>query len=199
MLVQSTSVQAMSIAALIAFSLVAGCTTGVEESPDAGILRVVMQSDPNDTTIESAGEVLTVSPSDSFGVTIFQGRAFRDTTFAVLFKSLDSYREQDFVYNVLGQEGGSYREYVIFESLVPPGEYDRLQFGVTADLLRIGTFEVPVQLPPEVHPSIDIDVDFFIDSDETTEIRLSLKPLSSVTRFRDTFLFQREFEVVGVN
>lgn len=176
-----------------------GCSTGVEESPDPGILRVVLQTDPADTTIEIAGQQLTVSPSDSFGVTIFQGRAFRDTTFAILFKSIDSYREQDFVYNVLKQSGGGFEEFVIFESLIPPGMYDRLQFGVTAEFLQIGNFQIPVQLPPDARPLMDFDVAYEIESEQTTQITVRLKPLASVERFRDLFLFRRQFEVVGVS
>src|SRR5690606_39362259 len=70
-----------------------GCDTGVQESPEPGVLRVTMQADPADTTIVIAGQVLTVSPSDSFGVTIYQGRAFRDTLVSVLLQSMTSYRE----------------------------------------------------------------------------------------------------------
>lgn len=193
------SVPVAAVVALLGWGLLAGCSTGVDESPEPGILRVTLQSDLADTTIEIAGEQLVVSPSDSFGVTIFQGRAFSDTVFAVLFKSLDSYREQDFVYNVLRRDGEAFEEFVIFESLVPPGRYDRLQFGATAELLQVGNFQIPVQLPPGVSPSMDFDVEYEIVSERTTEIRMRLKPLQSVVRYRDTFLFERAFEVVEVN
>ena len=37
------------------------------------------------------------------------------------------------------------------------------------------------------------------DENKVTEIYLQLKPLSSLERFRDTYYFVREVEVLGVN
>jgi hypothetical protein len=176
-----------------------GCSTGVATSPDPGIVRVTLQSDPADTTITITGRSVTVAPTDSFGVTISQGQVYSDTLFANLLRSLDSYRLEDGIYNVLRRENGTYKEYVIFESFVPPGEYDQIQFGATASLLRLGTFNIPVALPDSAGPLISLDIDFQVEAEVTTEIQLRIKPLGSVERFRDTYLFDRQFEVVAVN
>lgn len=175
-----------------------GCDTGVEESPEPGVLRVTMQADPADTTIEIAGQRLAISSSDSFGVTVYQGRAFRDSAFAVLFKSTTSYRERDFVYNVFRRDGSDFEEFVIFESLLPPAEYDSLRFSATAEVLSIGNFQIPVRLPPDDVPPMDFPTSFRIVEHETTEVKVMLRPLESVRRFRDMYLFHRQFEVTHV-
>lgn len=175
-----------------------GCDTGVQESPEPGVLRVTMQADPADTTIVIAGQVLTVSPSDSFGVTIYQGRAFRDTLFAVLLKSTTSYRERDYVYNVFQRDGSEFAEFVIFESLLPPGDYDSLRFSASAEMLSIGSFLIPVRLPPDAEPAMDFPARFQIAERDTTEIKVMLRPLESVRRFRDMYLFHRQFEVTHI-
>lgn len=188
----------LSISAGLLLTAALGCDTGVETSPDPGVLKVTMQADPADTTIEIAGELLSVSPGDSFGVTIFQGRAYRDTSFAILFKSTTSYRERDFVYNVLSRDGDAFEEFLIFETQLPPAEYDSLRFSATAEMLRIGSFQIPVRLPPDVTPSMDFPTNFRIVERETTEVKVMLRPLESVQRFRDTYLFHRQFEVAEV-
>lgn len=186
------------IVLLVVCFAAAACETGVELSPEPGILRVILQSDPADTTITIAGETVGVGNTANFGVRIFQGRAFRDSSFIVLLKSPDSYREEDFVYNVLAREGGDYVEYVLFESLVPPGRYDSIRFGVNAEQLVIGSFDIPVRLPEDAPPSMNFPAEFEVAEDAVTEIRVMISPLKSVERYRDSFLFRREMRVADV-
>jgi hypothetical protein len=46
---------------------------------------------------------------------------------------------------------------------------------------------------------LDIAVNFEVVENRVTEIYLQLKPLSSLVRFRDTYYFIRDVEVLGVN
>ena len=199
MQVRQLFIFAAGTATLIGCLFFLGCSTGVSTSPDPGIVRVTLQSDPADTTITITGRTVSVAPTDSFGVTISQGQVYSDTLFANLLKSLDSYRMEDGIYNVLRRENGTYTEFVIFEYFVPPGEYDQIQFGATASLLRLGAFNIPVALPDSAGPLVTLDVDFTVEEGSTTEIKLRIKPLESVERYRDTYLFDRQFEVVAVN
>lgn len=49
------------------------CITGVEPSPEPGIFRVTLQSNPADSFIVIQMDTLTVSKNDWFVVTIYQG------------------------------------------------------------------------------------------------------------------------------
>lgn len=179
--------------------LLAACDTGVAPSPDPGVLRVTLQADPADNTIAVGKDVLTVAPGDRFDVTVFQGKVYRDSVFAVLLPTLDAYREQDAHYNVLARRGEAQpARYTIFESYVPPGAYDRLQFGATATELRIGGFVIPMALPPNTPGLMDFEADFEVVENDTTEITLRIKPFQSVARFRDSYQFTRQIEVVDV-
>lgn len=176
-----------------------GCDTGVEASPDPGVLRVTLQADPEDTQIRIGKDEVTASPGDHFPVTIFQGKVYRDSAYAVLFQSLEAYREQDYQYDLLapGADGG-FKQHVIFESYVPPGTYDKLQFGATATEMRIGGFVIPMALPPNTPGLMDFEQPFEIFENDTTVIHLQIKPFESVVRFRDSYHFTREFEITDI-
>ncbi|GBE27930.1 hypothetical protein BMS3Bbin03_01863 [bacterium BMS3Bbin03] len=180
---------------LIAFS----CSTGVESSPDPGILRVTLQSDPADTFIVIINDTLTVSNSDSFGVTVFQGKVYHDRDFALLFKSTRSYRTEDLVYNIIKRENDTYRKSIIYESYVPPGDYDRLEIGFTASLLKIGNFEIPVNLPKNSNLLLKLPYPFKVFEGSVTEINLQISPFKSVHRYRDSYLFTRVVQITGVH
>ena len=182
---------------LIVWLLFQGCTTGIEPSPHPGILRVVLQSDPADTSILIVKQTFTVGEGDAFEVTVFQGRAYSDTTYGILFPTTESYREEQRSYNILERENDTYKAFVIFESHLPPGRYDSLQFGISAKLLKIGDIEVPVEIPQGVQPFVNLAVGFRVEEDRTTEVDVQLKPLESVHRYRDTYRFIPQVEVVG--
>ncbi len=176
------------------------CDTGVVESPEPGILRVTLQSEPADTTIIVISDTFSVSEGDWFGVTITQGKIYNGDYFAILYKDTSSYQIQDLTYNILEQENDEYRQFTIYESFVPPGDYNRLQIGVTANLLRLKYFGIPVELPKGASLLIDLDQDFKIFEDRrVTEIQVQISPFNSVVRYRDTYHFTREMEIVEVN
>lgn len=179
--------------------LVSGCGTGIEASDQPGILRVTLQADPADNSITVGGRTYEVSEADLFGVTVFQGKVYRDTSYATLYSHLDAFREGDVTYDLLEYDGdGTPIEHVIFESFVPPGNYDLLQFGFTATLVRVGPLTIPAQLPPNTIPLLEFDEPIEVFEHDTTVVRLQIKPFQSVVRFRDAFHFITNMEVVGI-
>lgn len=177
-----------------------GCDTGIEPSPTPGVLRVTLQSDPEDVSIIIVNDTLIVSQQDSFEVTIFQGRVYADSNFALLFKDTTSFRTIDFTYNLLGMDStGEYQQVVIYESYVPPIDYTSIQFGMTASQIKIGNFEVPVTLVVGASPLIDVNQDFVVFENKVTEVNVRIAPFESVTRFRDTFHFTPKVDVISVN
>ena len=186
--------------ATLAGSLTVSCDSGLEDSPAPGILRVTLQSDVEDTSIIIVNDTLVVSQKDSFIVTIFQGRVYSDSNFALLFRDTTSFVTEDFKHNILALDDitGEYSLVVVYESFVPPIDYDRIQFGVTASLLKIGNFEVPVKLLDPTQPLIDVKHEFVVSENKVTEVNLRIVPFSSVTRFRDTFHFIPQIDVISV-
>lgn len=176
------------------------CDTGVVESPEPGILRITLQSEPADTTILVINDTFSVSEGDWFGVTITQGKIYTGDNFAILYKDTSSYQIQDLTYNILERENDEYHRFTIYESFVPPGDYDRLQIGVTASLLRLGYFGIPVELPKGASLLIDLDQNFKVyENRRITEIHVQISPFKSVVRYRDSYHFTREMEITGVN
>ncbi len=174
------------------------CSTGVESSPDPGVVRIVLQSDPADTSIIIINDTLTVSKYDNFRTIIFQGKAYSDTNFAILYPTIQSYRQEDDTINVIDRENDVYKPYTIFESYAPPGNYTSVVFGVTANLLHISVFDVPVELPPDAPKLVTLPVNFKVSQNTTTEIDVQLSPFKSVQRYRDSYYFNRQLKITAV-
>lgn len=173
------------------------CDSTVEVSPAPGIIRVTLQSDPTDTSIIVIKDTFTVSQGDSFGVAISQGKIYNGDNFATLFINLNS-NDIEATYNILKRENGEYKKYTVYETYVPPDNYDKLQFVANARLLRLKYFLVPVQLPEGVSPLLDFNCDFEVFENDTTEINMQISPFKSVVRFKDSYYFTREMMIVGV-
>lgn len=178
------------------------CTSGVEDSPGAGIVRVILQSDPADTSIIILGDtVKVVEGSDYFTTTVFQGRVYRDSLFALLYTTLNSFRQTDDSYNLLERQNGRYLPMKLFETYVPPQQYNRLEFGLTGNFVRIGGptgYVIPVLLPPGEAILLSLDIDFEVSENRVTEIVLQIKPLSSLVRYRDTYYFSRQVGLLSI-
>ncbi len=175
-----------------------GCDTGVEVSPRPGILRVTLQSDPADTSIVIVKDTVRVAEGDSFGVTIYQGKVHNDSAFALLYTNPRAYQQQDVVYNIIKRQGGQYHKFTIFESHVPPFSYDKISFGMTPRILRLGTFEIPVKAPSDISPFVELPVAFAVEEEGITEVEVRIRPFRSVRRYRDSYLFIPDVEVVSV-
>jgi len=175
------------------------CDTGVVESPEPGILRITLQSEAADTTLIVISDTLSVSENDWFGVTITQGKVYNGDYFAILYKDTSSYQIQDITYNILEQENEQYRKFTMYESFAPPGDYDKLQIGVTASLLKLGYFSIPIELPRGASLLIDLDQNFTVFKDRRiTEVNVQISPFKSVVRYKDSYHFMRELEITGI-
>ena len=173
-------------------------------SPDPGVVRIYLTADETDNFIVIAGDTARVGEStDSLSLTIGQGRAYRDTDFAVLFKTIDqgsieSYRELSRYINIIENKDGNYKEHLIFESFLPPAMYDSLKISLETSLLQIGYFRIPIEMPLETISLVKIDQKFKINESRTTEIYLRMKPFSSLRRVGDSFHFIIDIEVAEI-
>ncbi len=180
----------------IAF-LFSTCDSGIENSPAPGIVRVTLESDPSDTVIIIVTDTLTVSDDDIFWVSIFQGRVFRDDTYGILYPRLESTRQEEKFYNIIWRQGGQYQRFTIFESHLPPQSYNKIEFGVDSRFLKLKNFDLIDVITPDNY-FIKLPADFEIKSNKVTEVNIRVKPFKSVTRFRDSYIFQPEMEIFDV-
>ncbi len=173
--------------------------SNIEKSPDPGILRITLFSDSTDTTIVIVTDTFTVGLEDSFGVTIFQGKVYKDSAFAVLYPTLWSYKQEDIVYNLIKREGNQYMSFIIFESYVPPQDYNRIKFGIKPTVLKFSDFdEIKVESPQDSSEFIELERHFTVYENKVTEVKIQIKPFQSIYRYRDTYLFDPKMEIVDV-
>ena len=175
------------------------CQNGIEPTPNPGIIRVVLQSSPDDTFIVIVKDTFVVSEKDSFGVTVFQGKVYSGKTYAILYPNLKSYQQVDKTYNLLRRDGDQYHPFVIFESYVPPGNYDSLQFGLKATVLKLKDFDlIRVESPPDLNPIVNLPASMRVEENKITEVVVYLKPFQSIQRYRDVYRFIPKVQVVKV-
>gem|GEM_PF-1126554 len=150
----------------------------------------------------SGDTVVSVAKNDTmniFDVSVFQGKVYHDSLYATLFTGLSEYKTKTRNYNLLEQVGGRYKQFVIFESYVPPGNYNMLEFGLTASELLLGVFNSPIRLPDGESPLLQLNRDFKVYEDGITEVNLQIRPLESIARYRDSFIFNRVIEITTIN
>ena len=176
-----------------------GCDTGtgIEPSLDPGILRITLESNPLDTSIVIVNNTFNISQDDSFGVTIYQGKIYNDENFAFLYMNTRSYQTEK-IYNILRNEDTEYKKFIIYESHVPPGDYDVLQFGIMPNPFEIDRIPFPVQIPPDSSALLNLDQKFTVYENRTTEINVQISPFKSVQRYRDTFYFIPNIDIIDV-
>lgn len=186
------------------------CTTGVQDSPQHGIVRIMFKSDPADTILIEKSDTFSVSTRYDaiFMLKVFQGRIYRDSNFAVLYPTVKSYRQEDEFVNIIAVDSlGNYKDYKVFESYVPPGNYNSLEFGVTPASgipLKIvansgKTFENPVELPPGESLLYHFDQDFTVNENKVTEIDVQISPFKSVKRYKDVYRLYRVMKITDVH
>ena len=205
---------------LVLLAQIISCSTGVETSPEHGILRVSIQSNPVDTFIVIKSDTFSVTDDDSFGVKFFQGKVYNGERYALLYKNTKSYLTEDLVFNVIKKENNTYKKILIYESYVPPNNYDKLQIGLNAQEIRVSRIYTryfydaqgniidskldttsitnPVHLPDDASPQMDFEQPFEVKENKITEIVLQINPLSSLQRYKDSYLFVRQVEVIDV-
>ena len=175
------------------------CSTGIESSPDPGILRIILESDPSDTTIIIVTDTFTVSEKDYLKAEVYQGKAYIDTVSAVLYPEVRSTRQEGVKYNIIARENNQYCEFTIFETHVPPDDYNRIQFGILADSLKLGSFDViKVESAEDSNLIVDLYKNFYVKENGTTEINVRIQPFKSIKRFKDTYRFSPKMEIFNV-
>ena len=183
---------------LIVISNFTGCNTGIEASPEPGILRVTLQSDPADTVIIIVNDTITVGEDDEFIISIYQGRALADSTYGILYPEIESYRQEERYYNLIRRENNQYIQFNMFESHLPPSAYDQVEFGIDSEYLQLQNFgRIDVITPPSYF--IKLPVNFEIRDNRITEVNVQVSPFKYITRYKDSYIFQPEMEVISVN
>jgi len=56
----------------------------------------------------------------------------------------------------------------------------------------------PVQLPPGTTPQLPFTGTFSVQDDKVTQIDIEILPFKSLTRYQDTFLFDRQVRIVKI-
>lgn len=179
-----------------------GCDAGIEPSPRPGVLRVTLQAAPEDSVLEVQGQRFIARSRNDFEMNIFQGRALKDSLYADLFPELEDFRQEDRQYDILELEDGKPVRYTIFETHLPPQTYNELQFGLDADSIRVNnefTFlDIGVDLAEGETQPLSFEREYRITEKDTTVIHLQIKPFESITRFKDSYRFSREIEIVDI-
>jgi hypothetical protein len=204
---------------MVSSAVFLSCTTGVEPSPSPGLLRVTIKGVETDTAIVILSDTSEFSRWDNFRVYVGQGRIYKSDNYSAIYANSSSDRKTTDTANILGREwlngapittadtttitpqNSRYRRYVVFESYVPPGTYDRLYFGLTANVMEIFIpkhYLNPVQLPPGDIPGIDFSGTFTVEQDRATQIDLEIYPFESLTRYKDAYYFSRKMYVANV-
>lgn len=173
------------------------CSSGIEFSPDPGILRITLESDQADTTITIVTDTLTVSDNDVFRITIFQGKVYQDSTFTVLYPTIESNSQEERAYNLITRENHQYQKFTIFESYVPPFKYNKIQFGLDSDFLKLRNFD-KIQVVTPNNFFLILETDFEVHENRMTEVNLRVSPFENVVRYKDTYIFAPIMEVVGI-
>ena len=169
-------------------------------SPEPGFLQVFIKSDDSDSSINILGLDYNVSESDSMDLLVYQGKAYDlDSNYAILYKNINSWRQEEFIYNIMDwQTSDGYKSFKIFECHLPPFEYKSLSIGLIASILEVGPYRIPVSLPDGVDGVFSVPVDFTVSENGVTRINLTLKPLESMSRYQDSYVFDRKIEVSSV-
>ncbi len=200
------------LSVILIFSALAiyDCTTGVQDSPQHGIVRIMFKADPADTVLIEKSDTFSVSTRYQaiFMLKVFQGRVYKDSDFAVLYPTIESYRQEDEFVNIIAVDTlGNYKKYQVFESYIPPGNYNSLEFGVTPASgipLKIvansgKTFENPVVLPPDESLLYHFDQNFTVNENRVTQIDVQISPFKSVKRYKDVYRLYRIMKITDVN
>ncbi len=209
------------VATCLAIVLLLGsCQTGVEPSPEPGILRVTLKANETDSTIIIQSDTSRLSRWDEFNLTVSQGRLYRASNYALLYADRSIGRIPGSTVNILHREwlngipikntditeintkNSRYITYVVFESFVPPGTYDSLTFTLTASEILIfipKVYQNPIQLPLGTRPAMQISTNLTVNEGRVTQVNLEILPFGSLGRYRDSYIFDRKVRVVNVD
>lgn len=200
--------------------LLSGCKTGVEPSPEPGVIRVTMKSNEVDTLLIILGDTVKFSRVDRFDVIFSQSRLYRGDNYADLYTDLSIDRKNSDTINLLQRAwldgrlitptdpvfdvDASKSKYVsskVVEWYVPPGTYDKLEFnfkGIEIFVARPRQFRTPLQLAEGVTSIMNFNYTITINSGRVTEVNLEVLPFQSIRRYRDSYIFDRKVSIASV-
>lgn len=174
------------------------CTSDVPHSPNPGILRLYMVTNPADTLAYMGLDTLRVKSGDQFLLRISQRKVFRaDSVYAVVFNSLMANHETEDTYNVFKRQERSFVRHLIGEAQLPPDTFIEIQFVVYPDpMVVVGGVGFPIQPVDNYDPLIRLTHTFHIRENDTTEVTIQFNAFQSIKRWRDTYLFDPSFEIL---
>jgi hypothetical protein len=197
-----------------------GCTTGVDPSPDPGIVRVTLKSNETDTLLVILGDTIKFSRVDIYNVIMGQGRLYRGDNYTDLYTNTSMERIGSTMINIIQREwldgtlilptdsvfnveawNSRYVGTTVFEWYVPPGSYDKLQFnltGIEVFVARPRQFRNPLELPAGVTPIMNFSLPVEVKAGRVTELNLEVLPFQSVRRLKDAYIFDRKVSVASV-
>jgi hypothetical protein len=197
-----------------------GCSTGVESSPEPGIIRVTLKSNEADTLLIILADTIQFSRVDHFDVLVGRGRLYRGENYADLYVAPNMERISASIVNILQRawlDGrwilptdtmfnvdawkSRYVSQTIFEWYVPPGKYDNLQFSITGIEVRVvrpREYKNPMELEAGVSPVMNFPYPIEIKEGQTTEINMEILPFQSIRRYKDSYIFDRKISIVSV-
>ena len=183
---------------------IAGCSDDYKivgvGSQGPGILQVIMKSDDADSILVIAGDSarVTEGSGDSLALSVSQGRAFRGADYATLYGSLQDYLQLIKTYNPIRKQSGTYQSLLLFQSYLPPANYDSLTFELNASYLQIGYYQIPLSPVQGAGDFVTFIQSFRIEEGRTTVVTLHVKPLSSLVRVGDSFQYSWIFDLVQI-
>lgn len=213
---------AVIVGAILAVQIVlmSGCTTGVESSPRPGILRVTMKSNETDTLLVILSDTIRFSKWDHYDVIASQGRIYNGGNYVDLYTNTSLDRVGADTINLLQRQwldgrlildsdpiadvGAWESRYVgsaVFEWYVPPGAYDKLEFGlrgIEVYVARPRQFRNPLQLPEGVSALMSLGRTINVEEGRVTQIDLEVYPFQSIRRYKDAYLFDRKVSIARV-
>jgi hypothetical protein len=161
------------------------------KSPGPGILRIIMTSDETDRFLVVGGDTVWAEEgsADSLAMAVGQGRAYRGIDFAILYKTLHDYQEVTSYCNPIRRMNGAYVDCYLFETQLPPATFDSLKINLTASMIRIGPYTIPLAPVEGASEFVKFAEPFRIEEGRTTVVRLLLKPFASLQRVEDEYRY----------
>lgn len=197
-----------------------GCDTGVETSPNPGIIRITIKSADADTLLIILGDTIKFSRVDHYDVIFSQARLYRDENYAELFTDLSIERNNSITINVLQRAwldgriitpndsvfdveawNSKYVSSKVVEWYIPPGTYNELQFnlkGIEVYVARPRQFRTPLQLADGVKPIMSFNQTIDVNAGRVTEVNLEILPFQSIKRYKDSYIFERKINIASV-
>lgn len=192
-----TSLKFLLIVATVFWNLTS-CTVDVVDSPDPGLIRLILQADNSDTSIVIMGDEYTVDSTFSFIVKVQEARAYADTIYTNLFPTIYDNMDYGEEYDLLIRNNNQYEKYTIYEYFAPPNSYSKIELSINPVKVKIGNFgSIPIQISPGESSLETIDYNFDVEENAVTTIYVEFAVFQSIVRSMDLFYFGPKLTISG--